>query len=41
MLAFLAEWGVELILGIIAAGITGGFTWYINKLKKQLKMADD
>jgi hypothetical protein len=41
MLAFLAEWGVELILGIIAAGITGGFTWYINKLKKQLKIADE
>jgi len=27
METFLAEWGLELILGLIAAGITGYFKW--------------
>lgn len=41
MLAFLAEWGVELILGLIGAAITGALGWYVSKLKKQLKLAED
>ena len=41
MLAFLAEWGVELILGLIGAAITGALGWYASKLKKQLKLAED
>lgn len=39
--AFLAEWGVELILGLIGAAITGVLGWYINKLKKQIKLGDE
>lgn len=36
METFLAEWGLELILGLIAAGITGYFKWQSSKLKKKL-----
>lgn len=36
METFLAEWGLELILGLIAAGITGYFKWQSGKLKKKL-----
>ena len=39
--AFLAEWGIELILGLIGAAITGALGWYINKLKKQIKLGDE
>lgn len=36
METFLAEWGLELIFGLIAAGITGYFKWQSSKLKKKL-----
>lgn len=36
METFLAEWGLELILGLIAAGITGYFKWQSSKFKKKL-----
>lgn len=41
MVAFLAEWGLELILGIISAAVMGVLGWYTAKLKKQLKFAED
>lgn len=40
MLAFLAEWGVELILGIVSAIVMGVLGWHANKLKKQLATAE-
>ena len=33
---FLVNWGTELILALIAAGITGYFKWQGSKLKKKL-----
>ena len=36
MEAFLAEWGFELILGLIAGGITAYFKWQGSQLKKKL-----
>lgn len=36
METFLAEWGLELLLGFIAAGITAYFKWQGSKLKKKL-----
>lgn len=41
MVAFLAEWGLELILGIISAAVMGFLGWHTAKLKKQLKLAED
>lgn len=40
MATFLAKWGVELVLGIIGAAITGYLKWETNKLKKKLADAD-
>lgn len=36
MEGFLAEWGFELILGLIAGGITAYLKWQGSKLKKKL-----
>lgn len=36
METFLAEWGLELVLGLIAAGVTAYFKWQGSKLKKKL-----
>ena len=41
MIEFLTNWGVELILGIISSGVMGILGWYISKLKKQLKLAEE
>lgn len=40
MEAFLAKWGIELIFGLIASGITGYFAWQSNKLKKRMDESD-
>lgn len=39
MVTFLANWGLELLLGIIATAISGFFAWKNKDLKKQLDKA--
>lgn len=41
MLEFLANWGVELVLGLLATAISGGVIWYIKKLKAQIKLGEE
>ena len=41
MLEFLANWGLELVLGLIAAGVSGAVAWYIKKLKTQIKLGEE
>lgn len=41
MLEFLATWGVELVLGLLATAISGGVIWYIKKLKAQIKLGEE
>ena len=41
MLEFLANWGIELILGLLATAISGGVIWYIKKLKAQIKLGEE
>jgi hypothetical protein len=41
MLEFLANWGVELVFGLLATAISGGVIWYIKKLKAQIKLGEE
>lgn len=41
MLEFLANWGVELVFGLLATAISGGIIWYIKKLKAQIKLGEE
>lgn len=38
---FLAEWGLELLLGLISAAVMGYAKWKASKLKTQLTVAEE